>query len=549
MPTIMSVTMRMMPMLEHTVTDLYPVVTLVALVTGALAGITAVLVCEITETSAMKEQALSVAELSEGGEEARKLGAEVADKERGGVEHKEAHTGAEGSSKGAVVKAVKKQLQVISLEELAKHNVPEDLWLCIHGTVYDLTKWHQHHPGGKILLKYGGTDASDEFEAFHRARVLTRLNRLRKVATLAQTCPGNDLPCSVEYRELRQKLWASGIFEADTSLFGYFFWKQVVVAAFAASVLTCFFHPALFATSWVRLLVGPTLLGFVWQQGAFLAHDALHNGVVVPEEGGGFNFFGWVYGTLVFGISSEKWLYEHNLHHSMTLRPCEDPQFDYLPMWLQSVKEVPLFKAGKAKVPHCWIQIKLCEILIPFQHITILPLCVIAGRFNYYAESFEYAISNKAWKDIVGMSIYWCWYSALLCMLPSAYERMIFTLVSHCAVGILHVQLLVSHLCTENFTAEEQAELGFFKFQMLTTRNINSCWYDHWFHGGLELQIEHHLFPQLPRHNLSKVKPMVMALCKKHDVPYVSVGFCEAIGICLSDLRVLARELAFIDLN
>ena len=68
-------------------------------------------------------------------------------------------------------------------------------------------------------------------------------------------------------------------------------------------------------------------------------------------------------------------------------------------------------------------------------------------------------------------------------------------------------------------------------------------WLD-WFHGGLQYQIEHHLFPQLPRHNLPKVKPLVMELCKKHDIKYESVGFWYAVRYCLADFKRLSNFLA-----
>lgn len=42
--------------------------------------------------------------------------------------------------------------------------------------------------------------------------------------------------------------------------------------------------------------------------------------------------------------------------------------------------------------------------------------------------------------------------------------------------------------------------------------------------GGLNYQIEHHLFPTLPRHNLGKAKAAVMELCTKHGLVYESVG-------------------------
>ena len=45
-------------------------------------------------------------------------------------------------------------------------------------------------------------------------------------------------------------------------------------------------------------------LALFWQQGAFIAHDALHNGVLVPRRNGDFNWLGWFHGSVIFGISS-----------------------------------------------------------------------------------------------------------------------------------------------------------------------------------------------------------------------------------------------------
>ena len=46
-------------------------------------------------------------------------------------------------------------------------------------------------------------------------------------------------------------------------------------------------------------------------------------------------------------------------------------------------------------------------------------------------------------------------------------------------------------------------------------------------HIGLQFQIEHHLFPRLPRHNLRKARELVRAVCAKHGIPYREVGFFE----------------------
>ena len=89
-----------------------------------------------------------------------------------------------------------KELPVISLTELAKHNTAGDLWLAIHGTVYDVSKWHMYHPGGKIILAYAGWDVSDIFELFHPPRVAHMLAPMRRITIEGMNCPVDS--CLIE---------------------------------------------------------------------------------------------------------------------------------------------------------------------------------------------------------------------------------------------------------------------------------------------------------------------------------------------------------------
>lgn len=69
----------------------------------------------------------------------------------------------------------------IALEEVAKHNKPDDAWVVVDGDVYDVTKFAAVHPGGKqLLLEYAGKDATEEFFGLHRLEVLDKYARLKK---------------------------------------------------------------------------------------------------------------------------------------------------------------------------------------------------------------------------------------------------------------------------------------------------------------------------------------------------------------------------------
>ncbi|KAI8328709.1 hypothetical protein BC941DRAFT_363523 [Chlamydoabsidia padenii] len=66
-------------------------------------------------------------------------------------------------------------MKVISPQEVARHNKKDDLWIVLHGKVYDLTEFLPDHPGGqKIILRYAGTDATSAFDPIHPPDIIDR---------------------------------------------------------------------------------------------------------------------------------------------------------------------------------------------------------------------------------------------------------------------------------------------------------------------------------------------------------------------------------------
>lgn len=92
-------------------------------------------------------------------------------------------------------------MSAVSLEELAKHNKPEDLWVAIHGRVFDVTKFAGEHPGGKkVLHNVGGKDATAQFDQFHKPDVLMKygpnmyVGKLSSGAQASTVKKGEPLP-------------------------------------------------------------------------------------------------------------------------------------------------------------------------------------------------------------------------------------------------------------------------------------------------------------------------------------------------------------------
>ncbi|KAM9607335.1 cytochrome b5 type B isoform 2-T2 [Trichechus inunguis] len=71
----------------------------------------------------------------------------------------------EASSCDGKGQGVETSVTYYRLEEVAKRNSSKEIWLVIHGRVYDVTRFLDEHPGGEeVLLEQAGVDASESFE-------------------------------------------------------------------------------------------------------------------------------------------------------------------------------------------------------------------------------------------------------------------------------------------------------------------------------------------------------------------------------------------------
>ncbi|PZF88899.1 fatty acid desaturase family protein, partial [Micromonospora deserti] len=86
-------------------------------------------------------------------------------------------------------------------------------------------------------------------------------------------------------------------------------------------------------------------------------------------------------------------------------------------------------------------------------------------------------------------------------------------------------------------------ELDFLRKQVLTSRNVRGSRLVDLALGGLNYQIEHHLFPNMPRANLRRARPLVRAYCAERGVPYVETGLVESYRQALAHLHEVGRPL------
>eukprot|EP00968_Pinguiococcus_pyrenoidosus_P016505 scaffold1596_cov302-Pinguiococcus_pyrenoidosus.AAC.74 len=178
---------------------------------------------------------------------------------------------------------------------------------------------------------------------------------------------------------------------------------------------------------------------------------------------------------------------------------------------------------------------KLSQWFMKHQAICYFPILGLA-RLSWLEGSFSFVFPNPlAWntknldlaKKLVanpnleraGLLVHYAWVTALCLSTGSLARAVLFFFVATCTSGLLLAIVFgLGHNGMSMY--EASARPDFWKLQVTTTRNITGSPFVHWFCGGLQFQVEHHLFPTIPRHNLPKVHEIVTAFCKEQGVTY-----------------------------
>ncbi|KAJ6811783.1 delta(8)-fatty-acid desaturase 2-like [Iris pallida] len=421
-------------------------------------------------------------------------------------------------------------LRIITADELAEHKKPSDLWISINGKVYNVTEWVKDHPGGEIpLLNLAGQDATDAFIAYHPASAWAHLDRFY----IGQFADYKVSPVSKDYRRLNAEFSKLGLFEKKGH--GVLLSLIFVFALFSVSILG-----VLGSDSPLVHLLSAALLGFVWIQSGWVGHDSGHYNVMLTPW---LNRFAQILtGNCLTGISIGWWIRNHTAHHIACNSLDHDPDLQHLPLFCISDKFFSSLTSWYYNRKMVFDD--AARFFVSIQHWTFYPVMCFA-RANLFGQSYVLLLSDKKvrdrWQEIVGVLIYWTWYPLLVSCLPNWPERLAFVLVSFSVTGLQHVQFTLNHFSGSVYVGPPTGNDWFEKQTAGTVDIVCPPWMD-WFHGGLQFQVEHHLFPRLPRNHLRKISPIVKELCKKHGLQYLSAPFLEANRRTIAVLRNAAMQ-------
>jgi fatty acid desaturase len=82
---------------------------------------------------------------------------------------------------------------------------------------------------------------------------------------------------------------------------------------------------------------------------------------------------------------------------------------------------------------------------------------------------------------------------------------------------------------------------GFLRRQLLTSRNVHGGFLTDAALGGLNYQIEHHLFPSMPRPNLRHSQPLIREYCLQRDLPYCQSSLAGSYLQALRHLKNVSK--------
>jgi fatty acid desaturase len=285
----------------------------------------------------------------------------------------------------------------------------------------------------------------------------------------------------------------------------------------------------LFAVDSFWVQVGNALfLGFVLGQLAFTSHGACHRQCFhKPWQN---DLAGIMLGNLLLGISRDWWTKKHNTHHAHPNHDGMDPDLE-VPV-VAFTEDQALSRRGMARL------------MVMYQAWMFFPLLTFQG-YALRQVSLQFIFSGKARQTLqegllIALNVLGL--LGLPMMALGFWGGLAFVLVSQAAFGVyLGSVFAPNHKGMMMVT--DDTPIDFLRLQVLTARNVRAHPLTDFWYGGLNYQIEHHLFPSLPMHRLRDLSVLVKEFCAQRGVAYYETSMAQSYREILSHLEKVSEVL------
>ena len=326
------------------------------------------------------------------------------------------------------------------------------------------------------------------------------------------------------FNEVLTRVKAAGLMNKKPS---FYMIRLAVISALAAGLWTASaFIGQAFNENPVWIIAGfamAGLLGVLSAQYGFIAHEAAHRQVFRGNKAN--DWLGLILANLFAGLSYGFWMKKHNQHHKLPNQIDADPDIA-----IRILSFTPESRNSKKGIER-WLSERQ-GYLFPF-------LLFLTG-FDLLLDSFAgLGRKDKALKTrllefglmvvrqaapyvAMGLIFGWLWAIALW-----VFQMMIFGFFMGAAFAPNHKGMPL---------VPKDAKLDFFSRQVLTSRNIRGSWLKDNLMGGLNYQVEHHLFPSMARPNLRKAHAIVGEYCRQNDIPLIEMNLIASYVVIIKYL-------------
>jgi len=398
----------------------------------------------------------------------------------------------------------------VTLAEVAKHNTASDCWIIIEGKAYDVTSWVSKHPGGQdIILAYGGMDATDVYDAFHDVHEESH-EKMRSLYYVGDVTDQKLSDSIREFREIKRKLKQDQQFQSRPLFYAGL--MSMMLAMWSSAV---FLVLRFQGQSWA-VLTAAVLLALFWLQMGWFGHDVHHN-QVFPRSQKKFKSLTCRVGEMFLGFTTSWWNNKHNMHHAVPNVKGGDPDIATFPLlaWADLILEGHLPLQGRPLF------------LIKYQPV-LYPILLCFARMAWAVKSVAYSHEKGRTEEVIAIGLHYTWLSYLLLQMSFSHALMFFVVSQGLGGLLLAAAFSVNHNGMDVLPERTQATMDFHTLQAVTSRDVTGGAWIPWYMGGLDKQIEHHLFPRLPRHNLEATRSTIRNFCNKHNIRYHSTDFWTA---------------------
>jgi fatty acid desaturase len=266
---------------------------------------------------------------------------------------------------------------------------------------------------------------------------------------------------------------------------------------------------------------------FAWT--GFLAHDAGHKQVFRTRRAN--DLAGVLHGNLALGLAFNWWCDKHHRHHANPNTEGLDPDID-----IAVVVFTPAQGAARRG---------LRRLIARHQAALFFPMLLLEAVSLHVQGVIAIAVPGyrQRGREAALFAVHVVAYAGMVFLVLPPLKAVVFVVVQQGLLGLyLGCAFAPNHKGMPILTADDQTD--FLRRQVLTARNVRGGRLLDLALGGLNYQIEHHLFPSMPRSKLRRARPIVRDFCAEVGIAYVETGLFDSYGRVLGHLHTVGRAPA-----